>query len=83
MLLLLLAHLINGQDVVFTVSVGEVHNDSTVSVVCFDIAGILKQKVRVALQELAAPQQKCDFTSRESFEAFANEDDPVFHNMRK
>ena len=48
----------------FAVSVGAVHNDSTVSVVGFNIAGTLKQKVGVALPASAAPPPKGDFTSR-------------------
>ena len=55
----------------FTVSVGAVHNDSTVSVVNFDIAGTLKQKVGVALPASAAPPPKGDLTSRESLEVLA------------
>ena len=55
----------------FAVSVGAVHNDSTVSVVSFDIAGTLKQKVGVALPASAAPQPKGDLTSRESLEVLA------------
>ena len=42
--------------------------DCTVSVVSFDIAGTLKQKVGVALPALAAQPPKCDLTSRESSE---------------
>ena len=42
----------------FAVSVGEVHTDSTVSVVSFDITGTLKQKVVVALSASAAPPPK-------------------------
>ena len=38
----------------FAISVGTVHDDSTVSVISFDIAGPLKQKVGVALPALAA-----------------------------
>ena len=45
----------------FAVSVGAVHNDSTVSVVSFDIAGTLKQKVEVELQASAAPPPKRQF----------------------
>ena len=52
----------------FAVSVGAVHNDSTVSVVSFDIAGTLKQKVGVALPASAAPPSKGDLTSRKSIE---------------
>ena len=40
------------------VSVSAVHNDSTVSVVSFDIAGTLKQKVGVALPASAAQPPK-------------------------
>ena len=54
--MLLLARLINHPGC--GVSVGTVHNDSTVSVVSFDIAGKLKQKVGVALPASAAPPQK-------------------------
>ena len=50
----------------FMVTVGAVHNDSNVSVVSFDIAGTLKQKVSVVLPTLAAPLPKGDLTSRES-----------------
>ena len=42
----------------FAGSVGAVHNDSTVSVVSFDIAGTLKQNVGAALPTSAAPPQK-------------------------
>ena len=52
----------------YAVSVGAVHNDSTVSVVSFNIAGTLKQKVGVALPASAAPPPKGDLTSRESLE---------------
>ena len=55
----------------FAVSVGAVHNDSTVSVVSFDIAGTLKQKVGVALPASATPPPNGDSTSRESLEALA------------
>ena len=48
----------------FTVLVGAVHNYSTVSVVSFDIAGTLKQKVGVALPASAAPPPTGDLTSR-------------------
>ena len=51
----------------FTFSVGAVLNDFTVSVVSFDIAGTLKQKVGVALPASAAPPPKGDLTSRDSF----------------
>ena len=61
MLLLLIAHLINRQ----------IHNDSTVSVVGFDIAGTLKQKVGASLSASAAPPTKGDLMSRESSEALA------------
>ena len=40
------------------VSVGTVHNDSTVNVVSLAIAGTLKQKVGVALPASAAPPPK-------------------------
>ena len=53
------------------VSVGAVHNDSTVSVVGFDITGTLKQKVGAALPASAAPPQKSDLLSRESLEVLA------------
>ena len=46
----------------FAVSVGAVHNDSTVSVVSFNIAGTLKQKVRAALPTSATPPPKADLT---------------------
>ena len=49
----------------FAVSVDAVNTDSTVSVVIFDIAGTLKQKVGVALPASAAPPPKGDLTSRE------------------
>ena len=55
----------------FAVSVSAVHNDSTVSVVSFDIAGTLKQKVGVALPASAAQLPKGDLTSRESLEVLA------------
>ena len=55
----------------FAVSVGAVHNSSTVSVVSFDIASTLKQKVGVVLPASAAPPPKRQFTSRESLEVFA------------
>ena len=42
----------------FTVSVGAVHVDSTVSVVSFGIAGTLKQKVGVALPASTAQPPK-------------------------
>ena len=53
------------------VSVGSVHNDSTVSMVSIDITGTLKQKVDVALPASAAHPQKGDLTSRESLEVWA------------
>ena len=53
------------------VSVGAVHNDSTVSVVSVDFAGTLKQKIRVALPTSAAPLLIGDLTSRESLEVLA------------
>ena len=53
------------------VSVGAVHNGSTLSVVSFDIAGTLKQKVGVALPTSAAPLPKGILTSRESLEVLA------------
>ena len=49
----------------FAVTVCAVHNDSNVSVVSFDIAGTLKQKVGVALPASAVPPPKGDLTSRE------------------
>ena len=55
----------------FAIFVGAVHNDSTVSVVSFDIAGTQKQKVGVALPTSAAPLTKGDLTSRESLEVLA------------
>ena len=55
----------------FAVSVGAVHNDSTVSVVSFDIAGTLKQNFGVTLPASAAPPPIGDLTSRESLEAKA------------
>ena len=45
----------------FAVLVDAVHSDSTVSVVSFDIAGTLKQKVRAALPASAAPPPKRRF----------------------
>ena len=56
----------------FAVSVGSVHNDSTVSVITFDIAVTLRQKVGVALPTSAAPLPKGDLTSRESLEVLAS-----------
>ena len=55
----------------FAVSVGAVHNDSTVSVVSFDIAGTLKHKVGVTLPTSVAPLPNGDLTSRESFEVLS------------
>ena len=57
----------------FAVSVGAVHNDSTVSVVSFDIAGTQKQKVGLALPASAAPPPKGDLTSRESLKVLATD----------
>ena len=51
----------------FVVSFGAVQNDSTVSVISFDIAGTLKQKVGVALPASAAQPPKGDLTSRVYF----------------
>ena len=65
LLLLLLSRLIANMWC-FALSVGAVHNDSTVSVVRFDIAGTLKQKVGVASPASAAPPPKWQLTSRES-----------------
>ena len=45
----------------FAVSVSAVNSDSTVSVVSFDIADTLKQKVGVALPASAAPPPKRQF----------------------
>ena len=45
----------------FAVSVGVVNNDFTVSVVCFDVAGTLKQKVGVALPASADPPPRRQF----------------------
>ena len=56
------------QWLLYAVSVGAVHSDSTVSVVSLDIADTLKQKVGVALPTSAAPPPKGDLTSRESLE---------------
>ena len=53
------------------VLVGAVHSDSTVSVVSFDIASTLKQKVGVALPASAAQLPKGDLTSRESSDVLA------------
>ena len=55
----------------FSVFVCAIHNEFTVSVVSFDIAGTLKKKVRVALPASAAQPQKIDLTSRESSEILA------------
>ena len=55
----------------FAVSIGAVHNDSTISVVTFDITGTLKQKVGVVLPASAAPPPKGDLTSRESLKVLA------------
>ena len=65
----------------FAVSVGAVQNDSTVSVVSFDIVGTLKQNVGVALPTScfsvvalptsATPLLKGDLRSRESSEVLA------------
>ena len=55
----------------FVVSVGAVHNDSTVSMVSFDIVSTLKQNVGAALQALSAPPPKGDLMSRESLEVLA------------
>ena len=54
----------------FAVSVGAVHNDYTVSVVNFDIAGTLKQKVGVALPASAAQPQKRRFDEKRKFGSF-------------
>ena len=52
----------------FAVSVGSVNNDSTVSVVSFDIAGTLKQKIGVALPAVSvddpAAKRKLPFGSQ-------------------
>ena len=53
------------------VSFGAVHNDSTVSVVSFNVASTLKQKVGVALPASAAPPPKDNLTNRESSEVLA------------
>ena len=55
----------------FAVSVGAAHNDSTINVVSFDIAGTLKQKVGVALPASAAQPPKGDLMSIESLEVLA------------
>ena len=55
----------------FAVSVGAIHNESTVSVVSFHTAGTLKQKVGVALPTSAALLPKGNLTSRESLEVLA------------
>ena len=55
----------------FPLSVGAVHNDSTVSVVSFNIVGTLKQKVGAALPASAVPPPKGDLTSRDSSEVLA------------
>ena len=55
----------------FAVSVGKVHDDSTLSVVSFDIAGTQKQKVGVALPTSADPPPQGDLTSSESLEVLA------------
>ena len=51
----------------FAVSVGAVHKDYTVSVVSFDIAGTLKQKVGVALPASAVPPPKRQFDEKRKF----------------
>ena len=55
----------------FAVSVGAVHDDSTVGVVSFNNDGSLKQKVGVALPASAIRHQNGDLTSRESSEDLA------------
>ena len=68
---MLLARLINRQDEVLRSFGRRCPYDSTVSVVSFDIAGTLKQKVGVAFPASAAPSPKGDLTSRESLEVLA------------
>ena len=55
----------------FVVSVGAVHNDSTVSVISFDISGTPKHIVGVALPTSADQLPNGDLTSRESLEVLA------------
>ena len=55
----------------FAVSVGAVHVDSTVSVLSFDIAGILKQKSGQHCRHRTLRYLKGDLTSRESLEVLA------------
>ena len=55
----------------FAISVGAVHYESTVSVVSFNIAGTLKQKVGAALPASATSPPKGDLTSREGSEVLA------------
>ena len=55
----------------FTASAGAVHENSTVSVVSFDIAGTLKQKAEQQCRHRPLRHLKCDMTSRESLEVLA------------
>ena len=55
----------------FAVLVDAVHSDSTISVVSFDIAGTMKQKVGVVLPTSAAPPPISDLTCRESLKVLA------------
>ena len=55
----------------FAVSFGAVHGDSTVSVVSFDIACTLKQKVGVHCRNRPLSHQKGDLINRESSEFLA------------
>ena len=56
----------------FAVSVDAVYNDSTVSVVCFDISGTLKQKVGVALPASAALPPKSRFNEWRKFRTLSS-----------
>ena len=55
----------------FAVSVGAVHSNSTVSVVRFDIADTLRQKIGAVVPASAAPPPKSDLLSRESLEVLS------------
>ena len=55
----------------FPVSVGAVYDDSTVSVVSFDIAGILKQKSEHHCRHRPLRLLRGDLTCRKSLEALA------------
>ena len=55
----------------FTVLVGAVHDDSTVGMVSFDIASILKQKSEQQCRYRPLRHLKGDLMSRESLEVLA------------